>query len=198
METTMNTWTILQHYGLNMIITFIFIVLIYNRYRRQEQGLIFTYFMFNTIVFFVSFMLSAITLSIGFAFGLFAIFGILRYRTEPIPIREMTYLFGAITLGLINGLAPSNFILSIIVVPNIAIVVLAFLLEFFLAKHALLDKLIIYEKIENIKPENREALLADLKERTGLDIVNIEIYRVDFLRDTARIRIFFREDSSSG
>lgn len=196
METPMNVLTILQYYGLNMIFIFIFIILIYNRYRRLEQGFIFTYFMFNTIVFFVSFMLSAITLSIGFAFGLFAIFGILRYRTELIPIREMTYLFGAITLGLINGLALSNFTLSVVAVPNIAIVALAFLLEFFLVKHTLLDKVIIYEKIENIKPENREALIADLKERTGLDIVNIEINRVDFLRDTARIRVFFREDSS--
>lgn len=196
METTMNAWTILQHYGLNMIITFIFIILIYNRYRRQEQGFIFTYFMFNTIVFFVSFMLSAITLSIGFAFGLFAIFGILRYRTEQIPIREMTYLFGAITLGLINGLAPNNFAFAVVVIPNIAIVVLAFLLEFFLFKHTLLEKLIIYEKIENIKPKNHDILISDLKERTGLDIVNIEIIRVDFLRDTARIRVFFREDSS--
>lgn len=197
METPLNVLTILQYYGLNMIFIFIFIILIYNRYRRLEQGFIFTYFMFNTIVFFVSLMLSAITLSIGFAFGLFAIFGILRYRTEPIPIREMTYLFGAITLGLINGLALSNFTLSVVAVPNIAIVVLAFLLEFFLVKHTLLDKVIIYEKIENIKPENREVLIADLKERTGLDIVNIEINRVDFLRDTARIRVFFREDNSS-
>ncbi len=184
---------LLGHYGLNLAIAFALIILVYNRYRNHELGYVFIYFMFNTIVFFVSFLLSAIELSVGFAFGLFAIFGIMRYRTEPIPIREMTYLFGAITIGLINGLAIGNFDFAMVLIPNLAILTMAFLLEHYLAKEAILETLVIYEKIENIKPANKELLLADLKSRTGLPIKNYNIVRVDFLRDIARIRVFYTD-----
>lgn len=193
MENVIQSGPMLSHYGINIIVAFIFIVLIYNRFRTHQLGYVFTYFMFNTIVFFVSCLLSAITLSVGFAFGLFAVFGIMRYRTEPIPIREMTYLFGAITIGLINGLAIGNFGLIIVLIPNTAILIMAYLLEFFLTKDAVLETLVIYEKIENINPARHDILLSDLRERTGLKIKNFIITRVDFLRDVARIRVFYRE-----
>jgi len=189
----MDYWNPIGYYGVNLMVAFIFIVMIYNRYRTPNLDYVFTYFMFNTIIFFVSLILSAITLSIGFAFGLFAIFGILRYRTEPIPIREMTYLFGIISIGLINGLAANESYSIAIMMPNLAILILTFALEQLMAKHILQRKVIIYENIDNIKPQNKEQLLADLKARTGLDIVKYEIRRVDFLRDIARVRIFYRE-----
>lgn len=193
METTIDMWVLLGHYCINLAAAFIFIILIYHRFRTGAVNLVFTFFMFNTIVFFVSFILSTVTLSVGFAFGLFAIFGILRYRTEPIPIREMTYLFGTITIGLLNGLAENRLDPQVVMVPNLAIIMLAFILEFFLSRRTLSEKEVIYEKIDNIKPENHTRLKADLVSRTGLDIVSFEITRVDFLRDVARIRIFYRD-----
>ena len=173
---------LLTYYGLNLVSAFIFIVFVYNKYRENETVFIFTFFMFNTIVFFVAYMLSAVDVSFGFAFGLFAIFGILRYRTEQVAIKEMTYLFGTITIGLINGLAASmNSSLSVLI-PNFLIVGLAFILEVILNSSdrgpnindtAPLSKMIIYNKMDNIKPENRSELISDLTEITGHDITDI-------------------------
>jgi len=190
----MDFWNPIGYYGINLVVAFFFIIMIYNRYRTPNLDYVFTYFIFNTVVFFVSLILSAVTISVGFAFGLFAIFGILRYRTEPIPIREMTYLFGIITIGLINGLAANESYSIDIIVPNLAILILTFTLEQYMAKHILQRKVVIYENIDNIKPQNQEQLLADLKTRTGLDIVKYEISRVDFLRDIARIWIFYKDN----
>ncbi len=190
----MDFWNPIGYYGINLVVAFFFIIMIYNRYRTPNLDYVFTYFIFNSVVFFVSLILSAVTISVGFAFGLFAIFGILRYRTEPIPIREMTYLFGIITIGLINGLAANESYSIDIIVPNLAILILTFTLEQYMAKHILQRKVVIYENIDNIKPQNQEQLLTDLKARTGLDIVKYEIRRVDFLRDIARIWIFYKEN----
>ncbi len=189
----MEFWNHLSYYGINLAVAFTIIVLIYNRFRTPNLDYVFTYFLFNTIVFFISLILSTVTLSVGFAFGLFAIFGILRYRTEPIPIREMTYLFGIITIGLINGLAANESFSISITVPNISVLVLTFALEYLMAGHILQRKVVIYENIDNIKPQNEEKLLADLKERTGLEIERYEIRRVDFLKDTAKIWVFHKE-----
>jgi len=136
-------------------------------------------------------MLSSVRLSIGFAFGLFAVFAILRYRTNPIPIREMTYLFIVITVGVINSLTTSDISYVEILFTNLTIIVLAFVLESYGQKYSLLESMVIYEKIENIKPEYHERLISDLRERTGLDIKRFEILRTDFLRDVARIKVYY-------
>ena len=194
---------LLTYYGLNLVSAFIFIVFVYNKYRENETVFIFTFFMFNTIVFFVAYMLSAVDVSFGFAFGLFAIFGILRYRTEQVAIKEMTYLFGTITIGLINGLAASmNSSLSVLI-PNFLIVGLALILEVILndsnthpdiSEIAPLSKMIIYNKTDNIKPENRSELISDLTEITGLDITDIKIGRIDLSNNNVRIRTFYKGD----
>ena len=194
---------LLTYYGLNLVSAFIFIVFVYNKYRENETVFIFTFFMFNTIVFFVAYMLSAVDVSFGFAFGLFAIFGILRYRTEQVAIKEMTYLFGTITIGLINGLAASmNSSLSVLI-PNFLIVGLAFILEVILngsntdpdiSDIVPLSKMIIYNNVDNIKPENRSELISDLTEITGLDITDIKIGRIDLSNNNVRIRIFYKGD----
>ncbi len=193
MEEILNSWYLLSHYSINLVVAFIFIFLIYNRYRTHELGYVFTYMMFNTIVFFVAYMLSAVTLSVGFAFGLFAIFGIMRYRTETIPIREMTYLFGSITIGLLNGLAANKLHIIEVTIPNISVLSLAFILEYFLARYTLNEKSIIYDNLDNIKPENRTDLMADLKQRTGLPIQRVKIKRIDFSRSVVRISIYYKE-----
>jgi len=183
-------WNLIIRYSFNLVIIFFLVRLIYYRFWKNSNYA-FTYFMFNTVIFFVCYMLSSVRLSIGFAFGLFAVFAILRYRTNPIPIREMTYLFIVITVGVINSLTTSDISYVEILFTNLTIIVLAFVLESYGQKYSLLESMVIYEKIENIKPEYHERLISDLRERTGLDIKRFEILRTDFLRDVARIKVYY-------
>jgi hypothetical protein len=129
----------------------------------------------------------------GFAFGLFAVFAILRYRTDPIPIKEMTYLFIVITIGVINALSGDEVSIGALLFTNTALVLLTYFLEKYWQNNLLASMNIDYEKIENVKPENHEALLADLKERTGLNIQDFQFSRMNFLRDTVRIKIYYKE-----
>ena len=179
-------------FGFNLFIAFVIIKLIYHR-NHTNNDFVSTYFMFNSLIFFFAFLLGKITINIGFAFGMFAVFAILRYRTNPIPIKEMTYLFIVITIGVINALSNSEVSLAALLFTNIALVSLTYFLETYWQKNLLARITIEYEKIENIKPENRDTLLADLKERTGLNIQSFEFRRMNFLRDTARIRIYYKE-----
>ena len=194
---------LLTYYGLNLVSAIVFIVFVYNRYRKNDTVFVFTFFMFNTIVFFVAYMLSAVDVSFGFAFGLFAIFGILRYRTEQVAIKEMTYLFGTITIGLINGLAASMDPSLSVLIPNILIVGLAFILEVILDRldayrdikePILSSKMIIYNNTDNIRPEKQDELITDLVSITGLDIIDIRIGRIDLLTNSVRIRVFYKSD----
>jgi len=119
----------------------------------------------------------------------------MRYRTDPIPIKEMTYLFIVITVGVINALSKTEVSYGALLFTNIAIVGLTYCLESYWQKNLLVRHMVVYEKLENIKPENHDKLLEDLKERTGMDIQRFEIRRINFLRDTFRIRIFCKENN---
>ena len=193
MELSSDLINLMIRFGFNLSIAFIIIKLIYQRNRANNLDFVFTYFMFNSLIFFFAFLLSSITINMGFAFGLFAVFAILRYRTDPIPIKEMTYLFIVITIGVINALSGAEVSYAALLFTNITLVILTYFLENYWQKNLLLRMNIEYEKIENIKPENRDILLADLKERTGLNIQSLEFIRMNFLRDTARIRIYYKE-----
>ena len=193
MELSSDLINLMIRFGFNLTIAFIIIKLIYQRNRPNNLDFVFTYFMFNSLIFFFAFLLSSITINMGFAFGLFAVFAILRYRTDPIPIKEMTYLFIVITIGVINALSGAEVSYAVLLFTNITLVILTYFLERYWQKNLLLRMNIEYEKIENIKPENRDILLADLKERTGLNIQSLEFRRMNFLRDTARIRIYYKE-----
>ena len=163
----------------------------------KRKDYLFTYILFSIIVFFLCQLLSNVKLGLGFALGLFAIFGIIRYRTDPIPIKEMTYLFIVIGIAAINGLANKKISYVELGFTNIAIVSVTYGLEkIWLLKHES-RRTIIYEKIELIKPENHQQLLDDLCERTGLNIHRFEIGRVDFMRDSARIRVFYYDDNAN-
>ena len=179
-------------FGFNLFIAFIIIKLIYHR-DHANNDFVFTYFMFNSLIFFFAFLLGNITINIGFVFGLFAVFAILRYRTDPIPIKEMTYLFIVITIGVINALSKTEVSYMALLFTNFTLVGLTYTLEKFWQKNLLFRRTVVYEKIENIKPDNHDKLLADLKDRTGLDIQRFEIRRTNFLRDTARIRIYYKD-----
>lgn len=179
----------------NLAIVLLIVRYIYYPVTKNKDYL-FTYLLISLTVFLLCFLLDNVKLQLGFALGLFAIFGIIRYRTDPIPIKEMTYLFLVIGISVVNALANKKISYAELVFANLLIVFITYGMErLWLLKHES-RKNIIYEKIELIKPENEAALLADLKERTGIDIIRFEIRRIDFLRDVANIRIFYYEDDS--
>mgnify|MGYP003970963197 FL=1 len=192
MELSTELLNLIARFGFNLSIAFIIIKIIYQR-NHTNNDFVFTYFMFNSLIFFFAFLLGNITINIGFAFGLFSVFAILRYRTDPIPIKEMTYLFIVITIGVINALSGTDVSYAALLFTNLALVGLTYFLETYWQKHLLIPINIDYEKIENIKPENHDVLLTDLKERTGLNIQSFEFRRMNFLRDTVRIKVYYKE-----
>ena len=182
---------LITHFGFNILVIFVIVKLIYERNHPNNLDFVFTYFMFNILIFFFAFSLASIEINIGFAFGMFAVFAILRYRTDPIPIKEMTYLFIAIAIGVINALSGTNEVsFDVLMFTNITLVVLTYLLEIYWQHNALVIRTVEYEIIENIKPENHEKLLLDLENRVGMPIMKFEIHRINFLRDTVRISIY--------
>ena len=163
----------------------------------KNKDYLFTYLLISVTVFFLCFLLENVKLELGFALGLFAIFGIIRYRTDPIPIKEMTYLFIVIGVSVINALANKKISHSELLFTNFIIIAVTYALEkIWLLKHET-RKTITYEKIELIVPDRKQELLDDLKLRTGLNITRVEVRRLDFLRDTAQLRIFFFEDEEA-
>ena len=190
MDLSYELLNLIIRFGFNLSIAFVIIKLIYQRNPANNLDFVFTYFMFNSLIFFFAFLLGNITINLGFAFGLFAVFAILRYRTDPIPIKEMTYLFIVITIGVINALSGAEVSYSALLFTNIALVGLTYCLETYWQKNMLILRTVEYEIIENIKPENHEKLLLDLENRIGLPIKRFEIHRINFLRDTVRISIY--------
>jgi len=179
---------------LDLVVIYIIGRQIYFRLRKNRDYL-FTLFLFNIVIFFVCYMLNSVKLSLGFAFGIFAIFSILRYRTRTVPIKEMTYMFIAISIAILNALSNTEVSLVELIFTNIIIIVFTLVLEKTWVRNVL-TKDIIYERIDLIKPENHDQLMEDLRERTGLNITRFEIGRIDFLRDIARIKIFYHEQRS--
>jgi hypothetical protein len=151
---------------------------------------------FNTMIFFVLSLLSSVELSVGVGFGLFAIFSVLNYRTDEMPIREMTYLFVLIALPVMNSfmMTPANIVPAI--VANGVVILLLYALEKGWGFHFETSNRITYDTLDLIAPEKRELLLADLRQRTGLPVRRVEIGRIDFLRDAAEITISYDEPRS--
>ena len=175
---------------INLIAVLVLMRGIYYRYSTNRDSLL-GLTMFGMGVFLVAHLLHDIEMSMGFAFGLFAVFSMLRYRTESIPIRDMTYLFLVIVIALITAVVPAA-PLEILLV-DMLICLLARLAETRLLAPRTYNKRVIYEKIENIKPENHHQLIADLRGRTGLDIYRFEIEDIDLLKDIASLRVFYHE-----
>jgi len=161
---------------------------IFYRYSPNRDSL-FGFFMFGSGVFMVTHLLQGVEISMGFAFGLFAIFAMLRYRTESIPIRDMSYLFLVIVVALINGVGPLS-IVSLVLINGLICALAAIGETHFLAPK-FLRKNIRYENIQNIKPERYNDLMKDLKERTGMDILHIEVANIDFLNDVANLKVSY-------
>lgn len=189
-------WELLARFGFNLLVAFIVIRLIYSRH-RHHNAYAFTYFIFNAVIFFVCYLLSNVELQLGFAFGLFALFAILRYRTQTIPIREMTYLFLIITLAVFNSLSGETVSYAELLFSNLAIIILTFVLESYWQRTQLNETILTYAVTDNLQPQNHHQLLDDLRKKTGLEIRKFEVVRIDYVLQQATIKIFFRNPGGS-
>ncbi len=181
---------LVMRFAFTLFINYLIVKKIYYA-RSLRRDYLFTYLLISVIVFFLCILLDNVKLQLGFALGLFAIFGIIRYRTDTVPIKEMTYLFIVIGISVINALANKKVSYMELIFTNLAILGLAWFLESVrFIKHET-QKLVKYEKIDLIKPENRAQLLADLEKRTGLTINRVKIEKIDFMTDSALITIFY-------
>lgn len=188
-------WHLLLRFSFHMLVCFIMIHFCYyrkNRNREYYKSLIF----FSAGMFLLLFLLESIKLQIGLTLGLLAIFGVIRYRTETVPIKEMTYLFMVIAISVINGLSLSVSY-AVLGATNLLILLIIGFFEYQKFLSSTSSKLILYDRIELITPEKHDELMADLKQRIGLDIKKIEIGHVDFLRDAAFIKVYYPGDAET-
>ncbi len=186
---------LILRFSFNFLVVLILVRVLYYPIAKRKDYL-FTYILIGTAVFLLCYLLENVKLQLGLALGLFAIFGIIRYRTNAIPIKEMTYLFIVIGISVINALANKKVSYTELFFTNLAVIVVTFSLEkLWLLKHES-RKTIIYEKIDLIKPENYRLLIEDLEKRTGLKINRVEVGRINFLRDAARVIIYYFEPSN--
>lgn len=177
-------------FALNLLVTVFIVVGLYAQTSKRKD-FYFSYIAISIVIFLLCFLLESVKIELGFALGLFAIFGIIRYRTDAIPIKEMTYLFVVIAVAVINALANKKVSYAELITTNILIVGGLYILEKILNLRQEISQRIIYEKIENLHTDRKEELMADLKLRTGINIKRIEVDRIDFLRDVANIYIFY-------
>ena len=207
MMTTAQSLTELAiRFFLNLAVCWVIVGLFYYR-KSRRRDYYFTFMVFSTAMLMLLYIMGNVEVGVGLTLGLFAIFGVIRYRTETVPIREMTYLFVIIALAAMNGLAPlyrvvgalsdtphsalNTGALLVTVISNLLVIGLIWFLESDKVTKHTSTKLVLYDRIELIVPERREELVADLEKRLGLKIDNVEIGHVDFLKDAAFIKVFY-------
>jgi hypothetical protein len=175
--------------GINVVAVFLIIVLIYYpNYRKLDY--IFTFVIFNLVIFLLTFVMKYVKLSMGAAFGLFAVFSMLRYRTEGISIKDMTYLFIFIAMGLISAVQLEYY--ELITILGVLLVGTFILDGKYIIKREFY-KSVQYENIELIKPENYDKLIEDMRNRLGLNVHRVTVNKIDFLRDTAIVKVYYYE-----
>ena len=162
---------------------------------KQNKNFVFTFIAFNIAVYFVMSVLTGFELSVGVGFGLFGLFSLLRYRTDTMPAREMTYLFIIIALPVMNSILVADGAWLSLAIANAAIMGALFVLEQEWGFHYELSQRLTYERIELIRPENYDLLLTDLRQRTGLPITRAELGKIDFLKDSAEIRVYYPDQN---
>jgi hypothetical protein len=183
------------HFAIRLLINtasvFVLIRCYYAFSRHRENAA--SFILFGVGVFLVTALLHSVTVTMGFAFGLFAVFSMLRYRTEALGIKEMTYLFLVIAMALLAAVGSMHHLELVFL--NLLVIALALVLEtrVLLPRHS--EREVEYEKIENVHRDRRELLIADLRERTGLDVFRVDVVSVSYLRDTAMLRMHFRQEA---
>ena len=184
-------WTLLVRFAFHFLICWAIVrCFYYPKSRRNDYY--FTFMLFAITIFLLIIHMENMKMAISFALGLFAIFGMIRYRTETLKVREMTYLFIIIGISIINGLALTVSYLEL-GVTNLLFVIAIWLFESdIITTRRTETKIILYDKIENVKHGKEDVLIADLKERTGLDITEVEVGHIDFLRDVAFVKVTYK------
>ena len=176
---------------LNLLFLTGIVKFIYYKHSRKREYL-FTFYLIGIVVFFLCFTLKKYELDLGMALGLFAIFGIIRYRTHPLEVKEMTYLFVVIGVAVMNALSNKKMSYVEIIAANSIILLALYFLERYWSRTAILSKNVTYEIIENIRPENHDVLKADLEKRLGIEILSFEVGSVNFLRDVAKVTVYYK------
>ena len=173
--------------GINLLnVALIILLIYYPNYRKLDY--IFTFIIFNLVIFLLTFVLKYVKLSVGAAFGLFAVFSMLRYRTQGLSMKDLTYLFIFISMGVISAIQLEYYEMGII---HGIIFVSIFILDGNVIFKGERIKSVLYENIEMIKPVNHPALIEDLRKRTGLNIHRILVGKIDFLKDSAVIKVYY-------
>ena len=180
---------LLMRFAFNLIVTWIIARYCYY-VKSQRRDYVLTYMLFGAAMFLLILLMESVSIQIGMTLGLFAIFGVIRYRTETVPIREMTYLFIFICVAVINGLA-LNISYVELIVANLLLLLLIWTVEGRRLLRHTSAKLVIYEKINLITPDKREEMIADLEERLGHKVNKVEVGHVDFLRDVAFVKVYY-------
>ena len=185
-----NLPALLMRFVLNLMAVTILVRFIYLKVKNRRE-FAFAFFLSNVLIFFLCYMMSGAQISMGFAFGLFAIFGILRYRTTTLPIKEMTYLFASIALALINGLANEMMSFVELIFVNASIIVVVYSLERIWSVDKTFTKRVYYERIDLIESGNDKAILEDLKNRTGLSVRSFTVKNINFVEKKAELRVVY-------
>lgn len=180
---------------LNLLVAIIIVRFIYYP-KTQDKHFVFTFLAFNTVIYFVLSLLVKSEIGVGVGFGLFAIFHFLRYRTDPVPIREMTYLFVIMALPVMNssGMLETNW--ALLLLANGLVVLTLWLLERGWGFRYQTSQKVTYENIALIVPSRRAELIADLEQRIGQKISSVTVGNIDFLHDTATLQVFYPEQSA--
>ena len=182
---------LLERFLFNLLISWLIVHFFYFR-KNGRSDYYFTFLIFSSAMFLLLFVMNNLSLQIGFTLGLFAIFGMIRYRTEAVPVREMTYLFIIIALSVINGVGAEMPFLEIVVANLVVVLLIVALEESRLIRGRTSTKLVIYDRIDLIVPEKRAELVADLEKRAGLKVKSVEIGQIDFIRDCAWIKVTYQ------
>ena len=186
-------YTLILRLSINLL--FLIVVIRYLYYpKAKRKDYLFTYFLIGFMTFFLCFGLKKLDIDTGMGLGLFAIFGIIRYRTNTIEIKEMAYLFIVIGLSVINSLASNKISIAELIFINVSACLLTYLIEYVFLLRNESRKIILFEQIELIKSLNKAELKLNLEERTGLTINRIDIAKINYVNDTADIKIFYFED----
>ena len=186
-----NFLMIMLKFVINLFFIFVLSRVIYFKYSRKEE-ILFTLFLMGIMVFFLSSMMSSVQLDFGFAFGMFAIFAILRFRTNSISLKDMVYIFVVIGISMMNSLKVFKFPMFGIFMFNILILGSVYTLEEYLLRNKTDSYTITYENIDLLKPDKEQKLLRDICLITGKDVFRIKVQRVDYKRGVAVLEIFYK------
>ncbi len=184
----------LSRFALNIVMVWVVVQFFYYP-KSKRRDYYFTFLLIAVSIFMLIYLMDGSKMKIGAALGLFAVFGIIRYRTESVPIREMTYLFFLVALSVVNGMAQKLSIAELVAANVIFVVAVAMAESNLLAKHVAC-KYVKYDNIDLIRPEKRDEMIADLEKRLGVKVINVEVGSVDFLKDSALVKVFYKGNTA--